>query len=165
MVLYRATMPAILIELGFLSNEKEEKFLSSSTGQKKLAEYIFSGFKKYKLKLDKVDGSIRKGRSDKPEKESSPLIEVKKDSGVVFKVQIATSSSKIDTTPENFKGLNGVEVYISGKFYKYTFGKCEKFNEAKKVLNEVKSKGFNTAFITAFEDGKKINLQTAIDIK
>ena len=58
MVLYRATMPAVLVELGFLSNIEEEKFLASATGQQKLAEYLFEGFKKYKNHYDAVDESI-----------------------------------------------------------------------------------------------------------
>ena len=44
------------------------------------------------------------------------------DTGKIYKVQLATSSDKIPTLPENFNGLKDVEVYISGKFYKYTYG-------------------------------------------
>ena len=80
-----------------------------------------------------------------------------------FKVQIATSSTQIETTPENFKGLNGVEVYLSGKFYKYTYGKCASFSAAKDLLKQVNEVGFNSAFVTAFEDGKRIELKEAID--
>ena len=40
--------------------------------------------------------------------------------GKIYKVQLATSSVKIPILPENFNGLKDVEVYISGKFYKYT---------------------------------------------
>ena len=78
-------------------------------------------------------------------------------------MQIATSSTKLETSPENFKGLNGVEVYLSGKFYKYTYGKCKSFLEAKELLEEVNEKGYNTSFVTAFEDGKRIDLKQAID--
>ena len=39
MVLYRATMPAVLVELGFLSNVNEEKLLASKEGQLKLAKH------------------------------------------------------------------------------------------------------------------------------
>lgn len=47
-VLWRTTMPAILIENGFLSNYKEEQFLESEEGQETLAESIFKAFSKYK---------------------------------------------------------------------------------------------------------------------
>ena len=165
MVLYRATMPAVLVELGFLSNIEEEKLLASSSGQQKLAAYLFEGFKKYKSHYDAVDESIVKGPTEidvQPEElPEDPSSE--NEEGVLFKVQIATSSTQIETTPENFKGLNSVEVYLSGKFYKYTYGKCRSFSEAKVLLKQVNEAGFNTAFVTAFEDGSRIELKEAID--
>jgi N-acetylmuramoyl-L-alanine amidase len=41
-------MPSVLIESGFLSNTKDAKHLSTSTGQQKFAEYVFSGIRKYR---------------------------------------------------------------------------------------------------------------------
>lgn len=165
MVLYRATMPAVLVELGFLSHPTEEKMLASKEGQLKLAKHLFESFKDYKLHYDAVDESIIKGVSENNVKQNNELIKPQEidQSGILFKVQISTSSSKIETTPSNFKGLNGVDVYLSGKFYKYTYGNCKNFKEAKGVLNELKELGYSTAFITAFENGKRINLQEAIN--
>jgi N-acetylmuramoyl-L-alanine amidase len=37
MVLYRAAMPSILIEVGFLSHAEEEKYLASTKGQDELS--------------------------------------------------------------------------------------------------------------------------------
>ena len=42
--LHRTVMPKILVELGFISNREEEKFIASAAGQKKLAKGIFDGF-------------------------------------------------------------------------------------------------------------------------
>ena len=47
-VLVGASMPSVLIESGFLSNTNDAKHLSTSTGQQKFAEYVFSGIKKYR---------------------------------------------------------------------------------------------------------------------
>ena len=47
-VLVGASMPSVLIESGFLSNTKDAKHLSSSSGQQKFAEYVFNGIKKYR---------------------------------------------------------------------------------------------------------------------
>ena len=47
-VLVGASMPSVLIESGFLSNTNDAKYLSSSSGQQKIAEYVFSGIKKYR---------------------------------------------------------------------------------------------------------------------
>ncbi|MFI3296209.1 MAG: N-acetylmuramoyl-L-alanine amidase [bacterium] len=52
-VLHKVKMPSVLIELGFLSNVEEEKFLVSQEGQVKLAKSIFEGFEKYKREYDK----------------------------------------------------------------------------------------------------------------
>lgn len=55
LVLRETTMPAILVETGFISNVEEEKFLASSEGQSKLAQSIFNGFKKYKEDVESIN--------------------------------------------------------------------------------------------------------------
>jgi N-acetylmuramoyl-L-alanine amidase len=47
-VLVGASMPSVLIESGFLSNNKDAKYLSTVSGQQKFAEYVFNGIKKYR---------------------------------------------------------------------------------------------------------------------
>ena len=47
-VLVGASMPSVLIESGFLSNRQDAKYLSSSSGQQKFAEYVFDAIKKYR---------------------------------------------------------------------------------------------------------------------
>jgi len=47
-VLVGASMPSVLIESGFLSNSKDAKHLSTSSGQQKFAEFVFNGIKKYR---------------------------------------------------------------------------------------------------------------------
>ena len=154
MVLYRATMPAVLLELGFLSNSKDEKLLIAESGQLKLAKHIFEGFKSYKSKYDGVDKSLDINNGAeldvKQVSNTSNLVE-----GKVFKVQLATSSSKIPTLAENFNGLRDVEVYLSGKFYKYTYGNCKDQGSAGEKLKEAQNAGYNTAFVIAFENGKR----------
>jgi N-acetylmuramoyl-L-alanine amidase len=160
MVLYRATMPAVLLELGFLSNAKDEKLLTTESGQIKLAEHIFQGLKRYKEKYDGVDQSLKS--TQKTETKITKEKVVLEETGVSIKIQIATSSSKISTLPENFNGLKGVEVYISGKFYKYTYGSCTDMVTANSLLAKAKANGYPSSFITAFESGEKINLNDAL---
>ena len=50
-VLRGATMPAVLVEVGFLSNAKEEKLLNQKKFQKKITENIFNGIKEYEKRL------------------------------------------------------------------------------------------------------------------
>jgi len=47
-------MPSTLIELGFVSNPEEARWLATSEIQKKMARAIYAGLKRFKEKLDKV---------------------------------------------------------------------------------------------------------------
>ena len=47
-VLVGASMPSVLIETGFLSNRKDEKYLTSKNGQENIAKAILSAILKYK---------------------------------------------------------------------------------------------------------------------
>jgi N-acetylmuramoyl-L-alanine amidase len=47
-VLYHASMPAILVELGFISNTNEERYIASETGQNILASAIYRAIREYK---------------------------------------------------------------------------------------------------------------------
>ena len=53
LVLWRASMPAVLVELGFLSNADEARYLSSTRGQEELAWSVFEGIRAYKLEYDR----------------------------------------------------------------------------------------------------------------
>ena len=53
-VLVGAAMPSVLIETGFLSNRHDAKFLSSSSGQQKIAESIYQAVKTFKDQYDKT---------------------------------------------------------------------------------------------------------------
>lgn len=50
-VLYQSGMPAILTEMGFISNPREEAFLSSERGQKYLAAAIYRAIKNYNIEF------------------------------------------------------------------------------------------------------------------
>ncbi len=52
-VLYGASMPSILVELGFISNYNEAAFMGSPEGQTYLASAIYRAIKDYKVEYDK----------------------------------------------------------------------------------------------------------------
>ncbi len=52
LVLYRTTMPSVLVETGFLTNKSEEKYLSSEAGQGDISNSIFRAFKEYKVDFE-----------------------------------------------------------------------------------------------------------------
>jgi N-acetylmuramoyl-L-alanine amidase len=137
MVLYRAAMPAVLIELGFLSNIEEEKYLNSIKGQEDLALKIYEAFVQYKENIDKKSGnSSSTNTTIKPDtvaKTSTKeiLSTLPEKSTILFKVQIATSASNLDTKPENFKGLKTVQKTPHGNLFKYYTGDYLTYDEAK----------------------------------
>jgi N-acetylmuramoyl-L-alanine amidase len=47
LVLREVSMPSVLIELGFINNRQEEKYLASDWGQKQLAKSIYNAFQAY----------------------------------------------------------------------------------------------------------------------
>lgn len=55
MVLWKTTMPSVLIETGFLSNVTEEKFLGSESGQDLIASGIYRAFKEYKTEIESIN--------------------------------------------------------------------------------------------------------------
>ncbi len=54
LVLRRTAMPSSLIEIGYLTNAKEEIFLKSKDGQDRIASAIYKGFKEYKQTIESV---------------------------------------------------------------------------------------------------------------
>jgi N-acetylmuramoyl-L-alanine amidase len=55
LVLWRTTMPSVLIETGFLSNSTEESFLSGEEGQELVASGIYRAFKEYKSEVESIN--------------------------------------------------------------------------------------------------------------
>ena len=75
---------------------------------------------------------------------------------MVYKIQISASPTKLELISSNFKGLKNVTATHTS-IYKYFYGETSSQEEAKKLLQEVKSKGFDSAYIVAFKDGKIVD--------
>lgn len=165
-VLHQTYMPSILIELGFLSNKIEGRYLSSSKGQKQLANQIGKAIRKYfdQIKLNTVvnDNSavVDVPKNDDNPIESDVVDETQED--VLFKIQIASSKKRIKTRSYNFKGLKNVERVKVGKYYKYYYGHSSNYQETKKAFGKAKKKGYASAFIVAFKNGEKVPLNQAL---
>ena len=80
----------------------------------------------------------------------------------IFKVQLSASSKKLELTPSNFKGLRNISMSGDTNLYRYMYGETASYDEAKQLLQEAKSKGFTSAFLIAFKNGKKIDVKDAI---
>jgi len=153
LVLYKTTMPSILIETGFLTHSKEAKFLSSDEGQDHIASAIYRAFKEYKFEME---GVVSEDYTDQTD--------TKENQDIVFKVQIITSSKPIPLDSPNFEGIKDVKEYISGGWYKYTAGEERDLKSVYSLQEDIREKGFKSAFVVAFNNDKRISLQKAIKL-
>lgn len=164
LVLYKTTMPSVLIETGFLTNPTEEKFLNSPETQKLMAESMFKAFKKYKNELEGVDEETETTNIFINNDKTEAVDNSETKDAIYFKVQIETSEKKISLTDPKFKGYT-VSQYQQDGLYKYTVGSYENsFEEANTMKNKLRENGFQHAFVVAFLNGERINLQKAIKL-
>lgn len=178
-VLHQSYMPAILTEIGFLSNKEEEDFLRTDEGQNKIAQSMFGAIKKYKSELDQsnnTQSNVEVMEDDTqvqtPEtitENTDVFVSVKENQrifeGVVFKVQIASSKNNLDTKASNFKGLEGVERVKTGDHYKYYLGKTSDYNEILKTREKAISKGYTDCFIAAFKGTERVSVTDVLNGK
>jgi N-acetylmuramoyl-L-alanine amidase len=179
LVLHQTNMPSVLIETGFLTNKTEEKFLLSDLGQDYLASAVFRAFKSYKNELEGKQNNARletkklieekKGDHEANEEEAPGKKQNKNvealENGVVFKIQIATSSKKLALKPENFKGIKDVAIYEAGGLYRYTVGQEKNMTDANRLQVQLRAKGFKDAFVVAFSEGKRIAISKALQLQ
>ncbi len=166
LVLNATSMPSILVELGYISNAEEAKYLASSSGQKKMSQCISKAFDKYYADLLKqsaeasaANTSTTLGNEVEDEKTQSQT--VTNDEAPVFKVQLLSSSKKLSNGDSAFKGLSPVEYYYDKGLYKYTYGASTNYNEILRTKRKVNEK-FKDAFIVAFIKGERVDTQQAI---
>jgi len=163
-VLLKTSMPSVLIEVGFLTNIDEGKYLNSAKGQSDMAEAIAKAI----LSYYESDASFSGGVSNQiqndvqivDEEITHEEPEIYQD--VIFKVQLAASSKKMETKANNFKGLNSITFDKEDKIYRYYYQSSSDYNQILKFQKEARSKGYPDAFIVAFKNGKKVNINEVL---
>lgn len=80
--------------------------------------------------------------------------------GLIYQIQLFTVSKKASI--KSLKGLAPVfeRKYPSGK-YIYSAGLFKTYNDALTNLNKVRKRGFSSAMITAYDNGKSLNVKSA----
>jgi N-acetylmuramoyl-L-alanine amidase len=185
LVLARTAMPAVLIEIGFLTNRQEEEFLKNADNQKEVAASIFEAIKDFKGESETIKNkhntapdkktveqanipenkTIEKNTQNEkknitPENKTNELSTENK--GIIFRVQIASSPKAITTNPENFNGLSPIWEYKTDETYRYTYGEALTMSEATYLQKNAREKGYKDAFVVAFKNGQRISVNEAL---
>jgi N-acetylmuramoyl-L-alanine amidase len=162
-VLHNTYMPSILIETGFITNKSEGDYLNSSNGKINISKSISDAILDYKSKLnsDSTSSITDALPNNDIVVDSVPHSLINK-SSIVFKVQIAAGSKKLPTKPYNFNGLNQISIQKSNSIYRYFYGNTSRYSTAIELLNIAILKGYTTAYIVAYIDGKKTSINEAL---
>jgi N-acetylmuramoyl-L-alanine amidase len=182
-VLRGSTMPAVLVELGFLTNPGEEDFLQSARGKELLASAIYRAVKSYKLKRESRDAILREESlfdetldeavqtptertKSKPEEATKAEVVTKVEltpapvNSIYYSVQIAVSRNDLPLAPENFMGLTDVYRTDVYGLYKYYYGKVTSYKEAE-ALKATAREHYPDAYVVAFDGSQKIDVKEA----
>jgi N-acetylmuramoyl-L-alanine amidase len=180
LVLYKTAMPGVLIETGFISNPKDEKFLLSENGQEQMAQAIFKALRDYKNQVERKPGeqggtdtlvmpnrareiiSNKGNRNTIPEanqearKQDTMVIKNDIPDAISYRVQFAlyTESKPVDS--KIFSGIDNVKMYFHGGSYKYTTGDFSTMEAALQRRKEMIAKGYKDAFVVAFKGKERI---------
>lgn len=151
-VLYKTTMPGILVELGFLSNPEEEKYLLSEQNQTSMASAIFKAFQEYKFEYEDANKDLKPVAEKKVQPEAEP---------VLYRVQFASYNKEKSIDFKKFRGLEDVKMYQHSGQYKYTTGNEQDFEKAQLLKQKLLEQGYKDVFIVAFFNEERISIQDA----
>ncbi|RFN58499.1 N-acetylmuramoyl-L-alanine amidase family protein [Marixanthomonas ophiurae] len=162
-VLHQSYMPSVLVETGFLTNNSEGAYLNSNKGQKDMAGAIAEGVLTYQKNLDLATSHAKNPVITQEEIDKAiDTTEEKIYPGYTFKVQLAASGKRLNTKPENFKGLKDITRNKEGGLYKYYYGETSDYNKIELMKTFAKEKGYSSCYIVAFKDGKKMRVSEVL---
>lgn len=174
LVLYKTAMPGVLIETGFISNAKDEKYLISEKGQNEIALAIFKALAEYKaeiehtpFKVSDLDSIVAENAANVVEPPAQEAVKpVKKEvkpspDAVSYRVQFAMYPEELRIDAPEFAGVQDVKMYFHSGSYKYTSGDFTTFEAAVEWRKKLVSKGYKDAFIVAFKGKNRISNEEA----
>lgn len=143
-VLKYTNMTGVLVECGFLTNQKEAEYLNTTAGQEVIASAIFRGFRSVIVKEFPMISFIRTAPNSTPQNEVA--------ANAAYTIQIASSRDPIETNDSRFKSLkmevNRVELNTTSAYkYIYTVGSYSTKSDAKSELPQIQSHGYNDAIV------------------
>jgi len=153
LVLWKTTMPAVLIECGYISNKDDLAVLRSEKDRDEIADRIFRGFKVFKKDYDSslnLAGSGSQEEAAAPAKEAVP-------SGTIYGTQVLVSGKKMSSGDRFFQGYEPL-VKISGNYFKYFVGTSDSLEEARKENEKIK-KIFKDSFLVKIDGNDIVRVQ------
>ncbi|MDE5657819.1 MAG: N-acetylmuramoyl-L-alanine amidase [Muribaculaceae bacterium] len=167
-VLWSTGMPAVLVELDFISNPTSEKFMASADGVEKLSKSLYQAFADYYTAVNggqRPAGKASSAKSDNAGTTVEPTAEAESvdddaagsdaPAAVEYRVQVLASDKAVSTSSRLFKGEK-VSEYFDRGMYKYTVGHFRSQSEAEKSLRRLRKK-FPQAFIIKMENGRRVD--------
>lgn len=143
-VLWKTTMPSVLIEAGFLSNPSDLAVLRSASGIDGIAEALFRAFREFKKMYDTSLESERDGQTTEP----APSAEA---DSLLYGTQVLVSGRDLKENDPLFRGYRCVKIK-SGNLYKYIIGVSEQEQNARNMHSDIRQH-FPDAFMVILEDG------------
>ena len=163
-VLHSSYMPSVLVELGFLTNNKEGPYVNSKKGRRELATQVANGILMYKKNIALGTSNAQNPVITQDEVDAAIKVSQEKIyDDVTFKVQLAAGSKKIATKAYNFKGLKNVAREKFGTLYKYFYGSTSNYTEIQLLKTFAQEKGYSSAYLVAFKDGQKVKLSEVLN--
>ena len=163
-VLHHSYMPSVLVEMGFLTNNSEGPYINSKKGRKEMAREIANGIITYRKNLALATSDFQDPVITESEIEQAiETTEERIFEGVTFKVQLAASSRKLATKPQNFKGLKEVTREKEGGLWKYFYGSTSDYNKIELMKAYAREKGYDSCYVVAYRDGEKVKLSEILD--
>jgi len=174
-VLYRTTMPSVLVEIGFLSNPEEEKYLISVNGQDKIVNAINNAFKEYKVYIEKTstktDNSPKdnktnpKDKNTPTQKETATKTEKPAENKIVTiedQNKKTVANTPVNQINSNNDTVNAKKATAETKNQNKTVTIADTSNKSKPVVNygEVVKKSNNTTNDSAIVKTTKNTINT-----
>jgi len=152
-VLKFTNMTSVLVECGFVTNDKEAKYLNTTYGQEIIASAIFRAFRET-IEKNHPAIAFRKTPSESTGTSSSETaVSTTTSSKTTYGIQIASSKTPVDAKKDpNLKKagmtVDRKELNTSSAFkYIYIVGSYGSRKEAKAALDDIKKKGFKDAIV------------------
>ena len=176
LVLRETSMPACLVELGYITTPSEVACLTDKKKVDLMGKGLYRAFVAFKNKQkgEKVPNVTPKEEKreepqpepDEKEKDTEPAPIAAADdkprtTSPVFKLQILASDRKLKATDPQLKGCRDADFYKEGGLWKYTVGCSENYNEVYQLRKKLAAK-FPKSFIIAFRNGEKMDVNEAI---